>query len=178
MDNFSIKMDLQENEIYFIQYTIVTINKLIISSPKYKIIQRATIEPEIQAVLDVQLNFNNGYIDINLYPLHNQKCSGSFILSRADEDSTYNNWEELTKFKFFKEIPKKFLYRDFTVKQGKKYKYSIQQYNDDNLFSSRLYSKEIMADFEDAFLFDGKRQLKIRYNPKVSKFINTVLETK
>ena len=34
------------------------------------------------------------------------------------------------------------------------------------------------VDFEDAFLYDGKRQLKIKYNPKVSSFKNTVLEAK
>lgn len=34
------------------------------------------------------------------------------------------------------------------------------------------------VDFEDAFLYDGKRQLRIRYNPKISSFKKTVLETK
>ena len=35
-----------------------------------------------------------------------------------------------------------------------------------------------MADYEDAFLTDGDRQLKIKYNPKVSTFKPTILETK
>jgi hypothetical protein len=35
-----------------------------------------------------------------------------------------------------------------------------------------------MADFEDSFLYDGDIQLKIRYNPKMTKFTNTVLESK
>jgi hypothetical protein len=34
------------------------------------------------------------------------------------------------------------------------------------------------VDFEDAFLYDGKRQLKIRYNTKVSSFKTTKLESK
>lgn len=34
------------------------------------------------------------------------------------------------------------------------------------------------VDFEDAFLYDGKRQLRIRYNPKISSFKKNVLETK
>jgi hypothetical protein len=36
----------------------------------------------------------------------------------------------------------------------------------------------VIADFEDIFLYDGARQLKVRFNPKVSSFKNTVLETK
>ena len=38
--------------------------------------------------------------------------------------------------------------------------------------------KKITADFEDMFLFDGERQLKIRYNPKVTSFKSTILESK
>ena len=34
------------------------------------------------------------------------------------------------------------------------------------------------VDFEDAFLYDGERQLKIRYNPKISSFKTTLLEAK
>jgi hypothetical protein len=36
----------------------------------------------------------------------------------------------------------------------------------------------VLADFEHAYLFDGKRQLKLAFNPKVSSFKNTVLESK
>lgn len=36
----------------------------------------------------------------------------------------------------------------------------------------------ITVDFEDMFLFDGNRQLKIRFNPKVTSFKSTVLESK
>jgi hypothetical protein len=46
------------------------------------------------------------------------------------------------------------------------------------LYSNRLTSNEIYVDFEDAFLFDGERQLKIKYNPKVSSFKKNLLEQK
>jgi hypothetical protein len=49
------------------------------------------------------------------------KSSGSFILSRASEDSTFSNWEELYRFKLYDEIPKGILFRDYTIEQGKKY---------------------------------------------------------
>jgi len=34
----------------------------------------------------------------------------------------------------------------------------------------------VFADFEDMFLWDGKRQIRIRYNPKVSSFKTNHLE--
>ena len=38
--------------------------------------------------------------------------------------------------------------------------------------------KSVVADFEDMFLFDGERQLKIRFNPKVTSFKTNILESK
>ena len=35
-----------------------------------------------------------------------------------------------------------------------------------------------MINFEDNYLYDGKRQLKIRFNPKVSSFKTTLMESK
>lgn len=35
-----------------------------------------------------------------------------------------------------------------------------------------------MADFEDLFLYDGKRQLAVRFNPKVATFKQNKLEQK
>lgn len=246
IDTYTIMTDLPQSTIYYIDYTVKTINKLIISSPKYRIIQRETIDPDIRIhSLNVELNFDNGYIDVSLKPViryylqqvyeiinnlasdkyswlnlkediidqgfttieaeqifnlrdkikeviynddereklifsyyTNYYCTGSFVLCRADEDSKYSNWEELTKFYLFDSIPEGLIYRDFAIEQGKKYQYSLQQYNDYGLYSNRLYSDIILSDFEDAFLYDGTRQLKIKYNPKMNKFTNTVLEQK
>ena len=50
------------------------------------------------------------------------------------------------------------------------------EYRKGYLFTST--PETIVVDFEDMFLFDGERQLKIRFNPKVSSFKSTVLESK
>jgi hypothetical protein len=36
----------------------------------------------------------------------------------------------------------------------------------------------VYSDFEHAFLYDGERQLKIKYNPKIASFKNTLMESK
>jgi hypothetical protein len=41
-----------------------------------------------------------------------------------------------------------------------------------------MFSNNVYVDFEDMFLYDGKRQLKIRFNPKVANFKTTLLESK
>jgi len=69
------------------------------------------------------------------------------------------------------------LFVDYAVEQGAIYSYALQQFAD-NLYSKRIHLGTVKADFEDAFLFDGERQLKIRFNPKVSSFKTTLLESK
>jgi hypothetical protein len=82
------------------------------------------------------------------------------------------------------------------------YKYALQAYNSFNFFSNRIESnlQEVVTEtglpkyddqgkliynsvptkiyFDDMYLSDGVRQLRIQFNPKVSSFKNTVLETK
>lgn len=95
------------------------------------------------------------------------------------------------------------IWEDFTTKQGIDYIYSIQAYNAKGLYSSRIMNMQeeldasyeqnpdrlgvyhtvfkhfpIYMDFEDAFLFDGEKQLRIRFNPKVTSFKSTILESK
>ena len=87
-------------------------------------------------------------------------------------------WNKVCEFSLQSQTPSRFLWRDYTIEQGVTYKYSVQQYNDYGLYSDRILSKPVVADFEDAFLSDGVRQLKIRYNPKVSSFKTDILESK
>ena len=183
-DTFTYTADLDLNKKYYLSYTIRTNNMLEISSPSYKIVQKKSImsDLEIEKILPI-LNYNNGYIEIQIEGkkdfLGNEKpARGQFILSRASEKSNYMDWETISKFSLVSERPSIKKWKDFTIEQGVHYKYSIQQFNS-NLYSDRMISDEIVfADFEDCFLYDGKRQLKIKFNPKISSFKKDVLETK
>ena len=108
----------------------------------------------------------------NIDPItKNEKLGqGTFILSRSSEKTNFMEWEIINKFSLIFEKPSSREWKDFTVEQGIRYKYSIQQTNNKDLYSERIISDEILVDFEDAFLYDGKRQLKIKFNPKVSSF--------
>ena len=136
----------------------------------------------MDASLVAKLNYDDGYITLNL--IKNNKYSkqlitGSFIITRSTEDDNYSDWNEIHRFKLNSQpVPKKILWTDYTIEQGKKYQYALQQYNDTGLVSDRILSNIIYSDFEDAFLYDGEKQLKIRYNPKVSNFKVDILESK
>ena len=182
-DEYSVNEDLVLNEIYFIEYVVTTINRLRESSGLYKVSQQKTLNPTLDVKIIPNLNFENGYIDLNLVGAKDtfgveKPASGSFKMVRASSEDGFVTWSEITRFSLFNQPPSKYVWRDYTVKQGVYYKYGIQQYNSYNLSSNRIESNMIYSDFEHAYLFDGKRQLKIKFNPKVSSFKNTLLESK
>lgn len=178
IDRHIFSQDLPVGKKYKIKYTVITNNGLE-ESVNYFITQQSSISPNLNATMVTKLNYNNGYIEVSLKAnSDDQLISGSFILARSSDDHDYSNWEEISRFQLCAQIPTLLLYKDFTVEQGKTYKYSVQQYNTHGIVSTRILSNEIYSDFEDAFLFDGKRQLKIRFNPKVSSFKKDLMETK
>lgn len=197
-DEFLYIADFKKNQTYYIQYTIITNNNLEISSSKYRLVSSKSIEPDVKTEPIPTLNFDNGYVDIGLNASNyidiikteeidengkkviveqeiENTISGFFVLSRK---TTNGAWEEVLRFALINEKLSQWHWKDFTVEQGKNYIYSLQEYNDYGLYSERIISNKIYVDFEDAFLFDGQRQLRIRFNPKVSTFKTDHLESK
>ena len=108
-----------------------------------------------------------------------QDMTGTFKLLRSNELSDFKTWDEILRFTLSGKSFLNWSWKDFTIQQGIRYKYALQQYNGESLLdSNKLISESIYADFEHSFLYDGERQLKIKYNPKVASFKNIVLETK
>lgn len=196
IDNFTYSYDLVSNEKYTITYMIKTNNGLEISSPSYKIMQRELISTSSIEKIFAEVDDENGFVGIrfNVHPnpitdydkqlaeidaANEQKVTGSFVLTRASEDSQYKNWETIVKFSLYSQKPSSQSWKDFTVEHGKKYKYSIQQYSKiNNLYSNRVITEPVIVKFEHSFLYDGKRQLKIKFNPKVSSFKKNLAEGK
>lgn len=177
-ESFTIPEDLELNQIYYLYYIVTTVNGLVKTSPRYRITQRRQIPMNLEAEIKASLNYEAGTVEINLIGKKlNQVASGLFLLSRR-ADNELNDWEELYYFSLQSEIPDRLLFTDYTIAQGVKYTYSLQQYNTNNVYSDRIYSNSIVADFEDLFLYDGERQLKVKFNPKVATFKPNVVESK
>ena len=110
-------------------------------------------------------------------------CSGNFLITRASEVDNFFEWIEITRFTMTSQFPSHYHFQDFTVEQGVKYKYALQQYNIHDIYSNKVYLEgdkdvTVTADFEDMFLSDGVRKLKVRFNPKVTSFKNSIPEQK
>lgn len=181
-DTFECPYELEFSKTYYIQYSVATINGMKLSTRRYRIQQKNSIEPNLNAAIKTYLNYDNGYISVCLEPKVENGVvlgsNGAFELSRTSEDSNYMHWEILTHITYHNETAKGEIFKDFTIEQGKTYIYGIAQYSDDGIYSNRKMSKPIYSDFEDIFLFDGKKQLRVRYNPQITTFKTDLLEQK
>lgn len=194
-DILTLNNFVSDNKVYSLVYQITTINGYVGSSPRYKVTSDDLLPPTKQLTITASGNYEDGYVKIGFYGLTELKTFnkgtdkeytkeveqpyfGQYLLSRASEDSNFTEWLELKRFRLENSCPSTVSFNDFSIKQGTKYIYSIQQYNMWGLYSSRILSDYVSVDFEDMYLYDGERSLKIKFNPKVSSFKTTLLEQK
>lgn len=176
-DTFEFHDDLDIDRPYYIEYSVTTSNGMVRSSPRYKLYQRRLRPMVLQAHLEIKNDFETGTIQVNLVQDVDELASGLFLLSRASS-KTPNKWEPMKKFALQSEYPNRVLFKDYTVEQGITYQYALQQYNSNEVYSERKLSNSVVADFEDLFLYDGQRQLVVKFNPKVSTFKENRVEQK
>ena len=196
-DLFSAKIWMDKDKLYTVQYVVKTTNNMTLTSPVYNIIRRAMIPlDDIQFYATPHPDY--GYIALEL-DYNNSKIDrvGTYLLSRTYEKDGVQIKEKLKKINLAYDLSNDNPYNDYTIEHGIKYQYMIERINNAGVYSLPALAKlgpvptsaaeqtaahnrptEISASFEDAFLYDGKRQLRIRYNPKISSFKKDVLETK
>lgn len=196
-DLFSAQIQMNKDKLYTVQYVVKTTNNMTLTSPIYNIIRRAMVPlGDIQFYATPHPDY--GYISLEL-DYSNSKVDrvGTYLLSRTYKKDGVQIKEKLKKINLAYDLSMKNPYNDYTIEHGIKYEYIIERVNNAGVYSLPVLAKlgpipttsaeqaaaqdrptEISASFEDAFLYDGKRQLRIRYNPKVSSFKKDVLETK
>lgn len=185
-DSWKSIIELNKDVPYYLTYKITTMNGLEVSSPRYITMNQDSIDIDLDIQLTSKMNIDDGCVQLYLSSTKETGTvvSGSFVLVRASSKDNFGAWDEVYKFAYLntsvsQDIPM-LIWEDCTVEQGEEYLYAIQAFNSRNLYSNRLTAKNgaIKVDFIDAFLYDGKRQLKIQFNPKISSLKETVLETK
>lgn len=183
IEKYNIYRDLEANVLYRMKAVVKTINGLTVETPRYRLVQRensSTAMDEIgKIILKATALPDEGRVKISLSQAQEDHptITGVFILYRAFNKKPYL-WEKICQFSARQEVINGIYKIDKMVQQGQEYIYSIQQKNNYNMLSRRGYSNVVSVDFEDMFLMDKERCLNIRFNPKVSSFKETVLESK
>lgn len=198
VDTWTPNKMLKDHTRYGVIYTVTTINGVEISSPEYVITvgQDGYIDNN-NGFLIAALDQDNGCVDLYFKKSNGDTAlmqAGDYIITRASDKDNFNHWTQLTKIIISNDLQNPKFFTDYTVEQGITYQYGLQlvkpsgwltarqeaihYLNPDDAIYHRNPQKKLLVDFEDAYLFDGERQLCIKYNPKVSSFKNTLLESK
>ena len=182
-DIWFITKTLEPNHTYQLGYSVKTVNGYDCAEIKVPVVEVNTVTPKIYADLSVKNNFENGYNEISLIGDQSGRyLNGSFILLRSSTEDDFGSWIEICRYQLHRwdTNTTKIICKDYCLRQGHKYKYAIQAYNNQGLYSNKVENIEgpVFCDFEDCFLYDGERQLRIRFNPKIGSFKSTILESK
>lgn len=197
-DTYEFITSLKQNEIYKVQYGVKTVDncEIYTNIDEYQYYQLITQNNQnnpftLNARIDnengiVKLSFSQNDIDISSH-LDEQVWG---IIRRSSERDQFITWQTLVSIHLDKleNLFNDWIFNDFTVEQGIQYKYHFEIYSYNILNDTKVYSyfnmgyanenTPIFVDFEDMFLYDGEKQIKIKFNPKVSSFKETILESK
>ena len=145
---------------------------------------------------------DDGYINIGIMRRDGgnlDRTVGCYSLLRASSEDDYAQWIDIRNLTITSEDigfladPRNTdieLWHDMTVKAGVSYLYALQPLTLNSLdfngrgksyYSSTIitnYEGPVVADFEDIFISDANYAIKLRFNPKVSSFKETHLESK
>ena len=178
-DSWLVSQTLNPSQRYKLEYLIQTNNGYSDSSTQW--IERVDSSFNIPIDLASKMCYDNGYIQLTLKGNGPVSIDSSFILLRSSSTTNFEVWSEITRFQLIQNsILEPLTIKDYTAEQGITYKYAIQASDLDGAFLGRTEYNHalVLCDFEDAFLYDGERQLKIRFNPQISSFKSTILESK
>lgn len=138
----------------------------------------------------VKIQTNSGHIQYQTidYPVYTRDTNTSDTLIQNTSNGYYDclievgsgeilRSEDTTKWEVLPQTTK-----DFLLEHGKTYYYGKkEERTEDSVTNTYIIfnaDESYTANFEDSFLFDGQKQLKIRFNPKVSSFKNDLQEQK
>ena len=182
-EGYDFLQELDPKKNYFIFAFITTTSGYQMTTPYYPLSAQIGIPDYLTDwVLTPELDFDNGCISLYITSETTSSAAGTFKLVRSDEKENFKIWHPLVEISLSQtgitQDNPYLLWRDFSVEQGYNYTYAMMQINDSGRYSTKKKADSIYADFEDAFLFDGNKQLRIRFDPKVSSFKVTVQESK
>ena len=180
---------LEDNLLYYINYTITTINGYQ-TTTRYQLRSINKTEKLSGISLSVENCREDGYIKLKVYSeteADTSKFIGNYVIYRKSSLSNYKVLDKIIEFSISGQTADKdwdnYEWRDMSIEQGLEYSYVLYSFKINSTTKTMVHNahtddQNITAQFEDLFLGDNKKQMAVKFNPKVSSFKETVQETK
>ena len=178
--NYTFKEAIEDGVSYVIKFTYTT-NGGYQESKTYtfKVIQYGI--DKINANIFATADDAEGRIKVEVKGLETIKEDfiGKITIRRTSSESNFSEWEDVHNALLTEAKELDYTWYDYTVKSGIWYKYCVQKRNRRNDRGVIVQTKEpVMVYFEDVFLTQGGRQLKLKFDTTVSSFKYNVLESR
>lgn len=190
-DTHQFHHNILEDLSYYVQYQVKTNNGLELTTVKYNISLSLYTSAGLNLKLNAFLDYENARVKVEVAPLSLNidpdtkeeiptVLQGTYIITRTSSKDNFVFSETLQNNSMTMQITSTDVYSfyDYAVESGIEYRYHIQRYNNQNIFSQKVTSNLLTVFFEDIFLYDGEKQLRIRFNPQVSSFKAVVADSK
>lgn len=167
--------DILDTSITKAQVIVTTFNGYSQSSAPFSITQGTGTPPQNVSIVNISNNIEIGGIEIEI----NATSSNiKYQILRTTDKQKYEIITTITVPPNSQNVNLKYL--DKSVEHGQTYYYALREVQNSSYSKISDIANQLptISYFEDVFLVAGSKQLCIRFNPKVSNFKDTILESK
>lgn len=174
---FNRQIGYQDGNSYRIDITFVT-NDLYQETVEYNIIVIQGVAGVLDGKIYATLDENNARVAVRVKGDTVDEFTGNVMIRRASSETNFTIWEDIHVEKVEQKILD-FTWYDNTIKSGVWYKYCAQKIDRLGQRSIVVELRDpVMMVFDDMFISHGGYQLKLKFNPQISSYQRTVLESK
>ena len=168
--------ELEYGKSYKLKFTITTIEGYS-DNIEYNFEKAEALPMLMPLSLTASPNHDDGYIELKFANI-STSLNGKFIVERSTQEMENIQWQQLFSFSVgANNRLSEWSWKDYNIAHGTSYIYRIRQFNK-GWYSIPNKTPYIIVNYNDMFLSDENKQLKICFNPKVSSLKQTTLETK
>lgn len=166
-ETYSFTVEYETNNLYKSSTTIT-----------FEVVQDST--DEVLFGFNGKLDENNARINLEIKRSEDKPSyTGKLIIRRTSSESDFTIWEDMHTIDLTSVTKYKYNWYDNTIKSGVWYIYALQEATTAGIRKGiKILKKPLMTIFDDMFLNNKEKQLKISFNPSISSFKRRISETK
>ena len=175
--NYVLDYRLDDSTPYLLTFKYIT-NNGFVSEASYKFIIIESGIDKIEATVSAENEEDLGRVKIHIEPTTTNRFIGNLAIRRASNLTNYSIWEDV-HIVHLANVSIDYTWYDYTAESGVWYKYCVQRINSFGDRGIIVETKEpIMLVYDDSYLVNESLQLKLKFDPQISSFKKTVMDTK
>lgn len=176
--NYTLKTALEDGTTYKMTFSYVTVNEYTDSVSYTFLVIQNTID-SLDATINATVEEDFGRVKISIIATIAEIFFGNLTIRRSSSESNFTIWEDIHETTIAEGKVLNYTWYDYTIESGVWYRYCAQRRNSKGDRGAVVNIRyPIMAVFDDMFLTRGDMQLRLKYDPQVSSFKKTMLESR